>query len=163
MKKQRYLVTIVITVGFIIFSCPAVAKNAVQVIVHTDNPNKTLSDKKMREIFLGSFLGSTKEWPKSKDIIHRVELPNNSLIRKDFLKNKLKVSSTRVAKERQKQNNGGRRPKNLKQVSNEQEVITYVAENTGAVGYISGSKELNNLNVKTLQVKSKKSSRGLFK
>ena len=153
MKYYRYLMALIMLYGLFGFVCPADAAKAFQVIVHVNNPNESISVKKLKTIFLKN----KGKWPKSNEKVTPLDLPENSSVRKNFSKAVLNKTVSAVVTHWQKQIFAAR-GKAPKKVSNDQEVIQYVAQNPGAVGYISGSAELSDPNIKLLVGKSKKSA-----
>ena len=155
MKSQGYPAVLALLCGLFGSVCPVAAEKTVQVIVHFENSDDSLSPREMQK----AFLKNKGEWPKSGIKIIPVDLPMNSPLRKNFAENILNMTIDRVNTELQKLTLGGR-GREPKEVSNEQKVIQYVAQNPGAIGYISGSAELNP-DVKVLNVKSAESSGNL--
>jgi ABC-type phosphate transport system substrate-binding protein len=153
MKYQNCLGVIILLFGLFIFSCPAEAGKAFQVIVHFENPNESLDLKKMKKIFLGKI----KAWPKSKNKIALVDLPDDSPAKKEFSEKILGKSVEYMSAHWQKQIFGAR-GKAPKKVSSAPEAIQAIAQDPDAVGYVAGSVKLSEPNIKLLTGKAKKSS-----
>ncbi|MCI5223865.1 MAG: hypothetical protein D3924_14630 [Candidatus Electrothrix sp. AR4] len=153
MKYQGYLGVFTLLFGLLTFACPVKAEKPFQVIVNFENPNETIKIKKMKKIFLGRI----KAWPKSKNMIALVDLPDDSSVKEEFSKKILGKSLEYMSAHWQKQVFGarGRAPKN---VSSDKEAIQYIAQEPDAVGYIAGSVKLSEPNIKPLAGKSSKSS-----
>ena len=108
---------------------------------------------KMKKIFLGKI----KTWPKSKNKIALVDLPDDSLAKKAFAEKILGKSAEYMSAHWQKQVFGAR-GKAPKKVSGAQEAVQAVAQDPAAVGYVASSVELSEPNIKPLTGKAKKSS-----
>ena len=103
------------------------------------------------------FLGKIKTWPKSKNKIALVDLPDDSPAKKAFAEKILGKSAEYMSAHWQKQVFGAR-GKAPKKVSGAQEAVQAVAQDPAAVGYVAGSVELSEPNIKPLTGKAKKSS-----
>ncbi|MCI5164428.1 MAG: hypothetical protein D3917_20935 [Candidatus Electrothrix sp. AX5] len=153
MKYQSCLGTIALLFGLFIFVGAVEAGDSFQIIVHFENPNESINLKKMKKIFLGKI----KAWPKSKNKIALVDLPDDSPAKKEFSKKIFGKSADYMSAHWQKQIFGAR-GKAPKKVSSAQEAIQAVAQNPNAVGYVAGSVKLSEPNIKLLTKKTKKSS-----
>lgn len=153
MKYQSCLGCITLLFGFFFFTSAAEAGNSFQVIVHYKNPNESIELKKMKKIFLGK----VKTWPKSKNKIALVDLPDDSPAKKAFAEKILGKSAEYMSAHWQKQIFGAR-GKAPKKVSSDQEAIQVIAQDSDAVGYVPGSTELSEPNIKLLTGKRKKAS-----
>ena len=151
MKYQSYLGIIILLFGLFFFTCPA--GEPFQIIVHFENPNESIDINKMKKIFLGKI----KAWPKSKKKIALVDLPDDSPAKKAFSEKILGKSAEYMSAHWQKQIFGAR-GKAPKKVAGDQEAVQAVAQDPDAVGYVAGSVELSEPNIKLLTGKAKKSS-----
>lgn len=152
MKYQSGLGCITLLFGFFLFTSAAEAGDSLQVIVHYENPNESIELKKMKKIFLGKI----KTWPKSKNKIALVDLPDDSSAKKAFSEKILGKSAEYMSAHWQKQVFGAR-GKAPKKVSSAQEALEAVTQDPDAVGYVAGSVELSP-DIKPLAGKAKKSS-----
>lgn len=153
MKYQSCLGIITLLFGLFLFTSAAEAGDSFQVVVHYENPNESIELKKMKKIFLGKI----KTWPKSKNKIALVDLPDDSPAKKAFSEKILGKSAEYMSTHWQKQVFGAR-GKAPKKVASAQEAVQAVAQDPDAVGYVAGSVELSEPNIKLLTGKAKKSS-----
>jgi ABC-type phosphate transport system substrate-binding protein len=114
------------------------------VIVHPNNPNAALS----RRFVADAFLKKVTRWPDGS-VIKPVDLPPDSNARAHFSDEVLSRSVSAVKSYWQQIIFSGRDvpPPEL---ANDEDVVKYVAQNGGAIGYVSGATALNG--VKTLRV-----------
>jgi ABC-type phosphate transport system substrate-binding protein len=103
------------------------------VIIHANNPNTSLPRR-----FVGdAFLKKVTRWPDGS-VIRPVDLPADSSARARFTDDILNRSVAAVKSYWQQMIFSGRDvpPPEL---SNDDEVVKYVAQNPGAIGYVSGT------------------------
>jgi ABC-type phosphate transport system substrate-binding protein len=106
------------------------------VIVHASNPNAGMP----RRFVADAFLKKTTRWPDGS-VIRPVDLPADSSTRAHFSDDVLNRSVAAVKSYWQQMIFSGRDvpPPEL---ANDDEVVKYVAQNAGAVGYVSGTAQL---------------------
>ena len=153
MKYRGMIETAIFFFVFLGVICPVKAEDSCQVIVNVENPNDAVRLKMIKEMFFGR----VKVWPKSQNKIILVDLPEDSPVRKQFSQALLGKPMEYMAAYWQKQIYGAK-GKPPKTVSSEQEVIKYIAHEPNAVGYISGTAELSEPNVKLIVGKLSESS-----
>jgi ABC-type phosphate transport system substrate-binding protein len=116
------------------------------VVVHSDNPVTTVSRAELAEMFLKRLV----KWPKGARIAP-VDLPSRSSIRGDFSKSVHTRSAEAVsAYWRQQIFSGKDTPPPEKK--NDADVLTFVRENPGAIGYVASGTSLGT-GVKTVTVR----------
>ena len=143
-------VILLIFLGILLGGSIAVAEEVIafQVIVHVSNPTKHLSKPELSQLFLKK----VKQWKDSNEAILPVDLVDNSPIRQKFSE---RIHGREVASIKaywQKQIFSGREvpPEEKK---SEEEVLKYVSENPGAVGYLAETTTIdayNNVKVLTI-------------
>jgi len=125
----------------------AQTKGSFKVIVHKSNSNSSLNKVEISKLFLKK----TTRWKGSKQKVEPVDLVDTSPVRENFsteIHNK-KVGAIKAYW--QKLIFSGRRvppPEKKTDI----DVLKYVHENTGAIGYVSNSANLKNYDVKILKV-----------
>jgi ABC-type phosphate transport system substrate-binding protein len=112
-----------------------------RIVVHPNNP-KDVVDRRFLE---DAFLKKITIWP-SGEVIRPVDLPPDSPIRKRFTEDVLKRSVEDVKGYWQQRIFSGHDvpPPEL---DNDEDVVRYVVEHGGAVGYVSGSADLRGTKV----------------
>jgi len=115
------------------------------VIVHSSNSLTKID----RQILEYVFLKKITRWP-NKDNIRPVDLPIDSAVREKFTKEILQRSIVAIASYWQQAIFSGRDvpPVELK---TDNDVMKYVAEHPGAIGYIANANNLNGIKVLTLE------------
>jgi ABC-type phosphate transport system substrate-binding protein len=112
-----------------------------QIVVHPSNPSVVVD----RRFLEDAFLKKITIWP-SGEVIRPVDLPPDSPIRKRFTEDVLKRSVEDVKSYWQQRIFSGHDvpPPEL---DTDEDVVTYVVEHGGAVGYVSGSADLRGTKV----------------
>ncbi|GAK58842.1 hypothetical protein U27_05817 [Candidatus Vecturithrix granuli] len=119
------------------------------IIVHASNPVTQLS----KEDVSNMFLKKVKHWKESGEAVLPVDLVEDSPIRAQFSESIHGRKITAIKAYWQKQIFSGRGvpPEEKK---SENEVLKYVSENPGAIGYIAASTPIDDYNVKVLTIKA---------
>jgi len=133
---QRILISLVCIIGFLSVTAAA----DVVIIAHKDVPETTLSQKDLQEIFLSKRV----QW-KDNTTIHHVTVREPSL-HKAFLRQYLKKSSAKwnAYWKRMVFTGNGTPPKRF---DTQKELLEYVANTAGAVGYIDAEIVTENVNI----------------
>jgi len=118
-----------------------VREPAYQIIVHPANPATSAE----REFLADAFLKKVAAWP-GGEVLHPVDLPPNSTVRRSFSEDVLHRSVAEVKGYWQQRIFSGRDvpPPEL---DADEDVIKYVLKYEGAVGYVSGTARLNGTKV----------------
>ena len=119
----------------------------VKVVVHKDNPATVLSKKEVSNLFLKK----TTSWSNGTKVV-AIDLVDSAALRQKFSKeiHGRKVSSIKAYW--QKEIFSGRNVPPAEKRT-EREVMQFVQNNPGAVGYISASTGTGNFQVKVLEIK----------
>lgn len=147
MSKSAACTLVLFALGASLFaSAPARAegKDSYVVIVHPDNPAKSLSKKKVSRLLLKELAkwdGGLAAQP--------VDLESGSVVRESFSQrvHGRSVSSIKHYWQRQVFSGRGVPPPELK---GDDAVVSYVRSHPGAIGYVSPSAKLNGVKVVTL-------------
>jgi ABC-type phosphate transport system substrate-binding protein len=139
---------LIITTTFVLFASTLFAQSAKhQVIVNKDNSISSLSKNQLKKIY-------TKKMTKWEDgsKIKPIDLQKSSEVRSSFSDNVLKksISAMRAFWQRQIFSGKGVPPPEKK---SDADVIEYVKNNPGAIGYVSANANISG--VKKITVKSK--------
>lgn len=128
------------------FHAQGVPAAEVVLIVHAGNPTKTMTKKEVADYFLRRRIF----WPDGVEA-KPIDLPVKSLVRIDFSDKLLgrSAASVEVYWQRQKLTGGENAPPI---VQKEQDVVQYVAEHPGAVGYVSTTVDLSAPAVKKVEI-----------
>jgi len=144
MKK---LVTILLGVGLVLsllsFGSAVLAQRATsfRVVVHPDNPVRSLSRAEVSNMFLRR----ERRWPNGSSV-DPVDQPVSSHVRDDFSEAVHRRSATSVASYWRQQIFSGRSvPPSEKQ--NDAQVVRYVATHPDAIGYVSASADTSAVRV----------------
>jgi len=118
-----------------------------KIVVNKDNPVSSLSQKEISNLFLKK----VTKWSNGLTV-QPVDLVESSAIRENFSKeiHNRKVSSIKAYW--QKQIFSGRKVPPAEKKSN-REILTYVQNNPGAVGYVSASANVDQYQIKILKIK----------
>ena len=129
------------------FSIAAEETLAFQVLVHASNPIKQLSKQDLSQLFLKK----VKQWKDSNEAVLPVDLVDNSPVRQKFSEriHGREVASIKAYWQKQIFSGRGVPPEEKK---TEEEVLKYVAENSGAVGYIAEATKIEGYNVKVVEI-----------
>ncbi len=131
-----------IAIAFIIFTIPGLSQT---VIVNSSNSVSHLSKAALRNIYLGN----TSTWDNSKQIIITDYVADNNL-RSEFSDKYLNLSPKKVSMIWIKVSLSGKSvPPNV--FHTESEIIKFVSENEGAIGYLASAVNLPK-NIKIIQV-----------
>lgn len=135
---MRFLFTIAAALALLMVSATVSGDGRTYVVIV--NPNNASSSVD-REFLADAFLKKTTTWPNG-EVIHPVDLPASSRVRRDFSDEVLYRSISEVKGYWQQRIFSGRDvpPPEL---DNDDEVIAYVLKYGGAVGYVSVSAKLN--------------------
>jgi len=118
-----------------------------KIVVNKDNPVSSLSQKEISNLFLKK----VTKWSNGLSV-QPVDLADTSPVREKFSKeiHNRKVSSIKAYW--QKQIFSGRKVPPAEKKSN-REILIYLQNNPGAVGYVSAATNINQYQVKILQTK----------
>ena len=139
---KKYGLVVLAVAALCLASMPASAQgNGYVVIVHPDNPTKSVSKKHVSRLLL-------KEQPKwdTGQAVKPVDLDSNSDTRRDFSQDVHGRSVSSIKNYWQRQIFSGRRVP-PPEVANDLAVITHVKSNPGAIGYVSASARLDGVKV----------------
>ncbi|MBN2384697.1 substrate-binding domain-containing protein [bacterium] len=147
MKKGLILI-IVVVVLVQFMSVMVRAEQGFMIIVHASNAVTELT----RDDIAKLFLKKIKQWETDKSSIQVVDLVQDHSVRNRFSESILNRKVPAVKAYWQKQIFSGRNvpPPEYK---SEKEILVYVHENEGAIGYISRSTSIAGYNVKELQLR----------
>jgi ABC-type phosphate transport system substrate-binding protein len=150
--KNRMIVLIALSIA--IWGSLAVAEEnpTFKVIVHATNPAQQLTKQELSQLFLKK----VKQWKESNDAVLPVDLVDNSPIRQNFSEtiHGRDVASIKAYWQKQIFSGRGVPPEEKK---SDEEVLKYVSENPGAVGYISEATSLEAYqNVKVFELANNK-------
>ena len=120
------------------------------IIVHASNPVTQLSIEDVSNMFLKK----VKQWKESGEGVLPVDLVEDSPIREHFSESihGRKIASIKAYWQKQIFSGRGVPPEEKK---SEDEVLKYVSENPGAIGYIAASTPIDDYNVKVLKIEEK--------
>jgi len=122
-----------------------------KVIVHTSNPTKQLSKQELSQLFLKK----VKQWKDHNETVLPVDLVDDSPVRQKFSEriHGRGVASIKAYWQKQIFSGRGVPPEEKK---SDEEVLKYVSENPGAVGYIAEATKIDAYNnVKVLAIVDK--------
>ena len=116
------------------------------IVVHVTNPVNSLSKKELSKLFLKK----VEKWDNGYEV-HPVDLNEDSPIRNEFTEDIHQKELTKIIAYWKKEffKNQTIAPP---QMDSEQDVITYIESDSGAVGYISTSIPIVDYNVKVLTI-----------
>ena len=115
------------------------------VVIHPSNPHRKLSRK-----FVGNvFLKKTTRWPDG-GVVRPVDLLADSTVREKFSDDVIKRSVAEVKSYWQQIIFSGRDTP-PPELSDDDAVLKFVAKNGGAIGYVSGSARLSDVQAVTLE------------
>lgn len=120
------------------------------VIVHVSNPATQLATEDISNMFLKK----VKQWKESGETVLPIDLVEDSPIRAQFSEriHGRKISAIKAYWQKQVFSGRGVPPEEKK---SEDEVLKYVSENPGAIGYIAASTLIDAYNVKILKIEEK--------
>jgi len=123
------------------------ADKGFMIIVHDSNPATQLPREEIAKIFLKK----SKQWQMDNSTVHVVDLVQDSAVREIFSEIILNRKIPAVKAYWQKQIFSGRNvpPPEFK---SEKEILAYIHENKGAIGYVSRNTSLEGYNVKELTI-----------
>ena len=140
----------VIVAGIILYVCSyllfAGENSTYRVVVNGTNPVNMISKKELAKIFLKK----VEIWDHGYEI-HPVDLVKSSPIRNEFTEDIHEKEITKIISYWSKEffkNQTASPP----QMQDENDVITYIESDSGAIGYISSSITIEGFNIKTLTV-----------
>ena len=125
---------------------------AFKVIVPVSNPTKQLSKQELSQLFLKK----VTQWKDSNEAVLPIDLVDNSPVRQKFSKmiHGREVASIKAYWQKQIFAGRGVPPEEKK---SDEEVLKYVSENPGAVGYLSEATQIDAYpNVKVLEITNTK-------
>ncbi|GAK58844.1 hypothetical protein U27_05819 [Candidatus Vecturithrix granuli] len=120
------------------------------IIVHASNPVTQLS----KEDVSNMFLKKVKQWKESGEAVLPVDLVEDSPVRSQFSESihGRKIASIKAYWQKQIFSGRGVPPEERK---SENEMLKYVSDNPGAIGYIAASTPIDTYNVKILKIEEK--------
>ncbi len=148
MKKLGIIVLVLVSMGLYHLPVQAQDNTSFVVIVHPDNPAKSVSKKQVSRLLL-------KELPKWDGGLSAqpVDLDSQSDVRRDFSRNVHGRSVSSIKNYWQRQIFSGRAVP-PPEVSDDNAVISFVKSNPGGIGYVSTSARLSGAGVKVLDLAS---------
>jgi ABC-type phosphate transport system substrate-binding protein len=142
-------VILLIFLGIFFGGSIAVAEESIgfKVIVHVSNPTKQLSKQELSQLFLKK----VTQWKDSNEAVLPIDLVDNSPVRQKFSEriHGRGVASIKAYWQKQIFSGRGVPPEEKK---SEEEVLKYVSENPGAVGYIADATKIEGSNVKVVEI-----------
>ena len=148
MKKLGVMILALALIGLCQVPAAAQEKTSFVVIVHPDNPAKSVSKKKVSRLLLKELAkwdGGLAAQP--------VDLDSNSDVRRDFSRDVHGRSVSSIKNYWQRQIFSGRAVP-PPEVANDTAVISHVSSHPGAIGYVSASASLAGTGVKVLDLSS---------
>lgn len=120
------------------------------IIVHASNPATQLA----KEDISNMFLKKVKQWKESGEAVLPIDLVEDSPIRAQFSESihGRKITAIKAYWQKQVFSGRGVPPEEKK---SENEVLKYVSENPGAIGYIAASTPIDAYDVKVLKIEEK--------
>ena len=148
--KKVILFVVCLSVVFFNSLSDANETGSFKIIVHASNPNSKLTKEDVSKLFLKK----VKRWKESDEAVLPVDLVEDSPVREKFSKeiHGRKISSIKAYWQKQIFSGRGVPPEEKK---SDEEVLEYVSENAGAIGYISESVEIEEDTVKVLEIVEK--------
>ncbi len=141
MKKLTLFILALSLLLLIPWSSPAQEAPPYQVIVHPDNPVTTMAKSDVSKYLLKKII----RWDKG-EMVEPVDLNAKSAVRKAFSKDVHGRSASSVKSYWQRQIfSGGKVPP--PEMNGEDEVVAFVKENPGAIGYVSGDTSVDGVQV----------------
>lgn len=121
-----------------------------KIIVHASNPTSQLTKEDVSKLFLKK----VKRWKESDEAVLPVDLVEDSPVRETFSEeiHGRKISSIKAYWQKQIFSGRGVPPEEKK---SDEEVLEYVSEHAGAIGYISESVEIEEDTVKVVEIVEK--------
>ncbi len=148
MKKIGAIILVMGLIGLCHLPALAQDKSSFVVIVHQDNPAKSVSKKKVSRLLLKELT----KWDGGLSA-EPVDLDSKSEIRRQFSRNVHGRSVSSIKNYWQRQIFSGRSLP-PPEVASDNAVITHVKSNRGAIGYVSASARLSGAGVKILDLSS---------
>ncbi len=148
MKKFGAIVLLLALTGLCHLPAAAQEKTSFVVIVHPDNPAKSVSKKKVSRLLLKELA----KWDGGLSAVP-VDLDSKSEIRQEFSRNIHGRSVSSIKNYWQRQIFSGKAVP-PPEVATDNAVISHVKSNPGAIGYVSASARLSGTGVKILDLSS---------
>lgn len=146
MKK---VILLMVSLSILLFGHLSVANEtrAFKVIVHASNPESELTKQEISKLFLKK----VKKWKSSKEAVLPVDLISDSPVREKFSKaiHGRKVSSVKAYWQKQIFSGRGVPPE---EKGSDKEILEYVEKNVDAIGYVSESAEIEQYEVKVIEI-----------
>lgn len=142
-KKLYYLLFTIVVILLPAIVVPASDTAHVIFITNKDNPNSTLTKKDIRDIFLGD----KSTWSDGSKVYFSLIRKGN--VHNEFLNTYINMSPKNFARYWKRQILTGKATK-LKLAKDEEEIVKYVLQNTGGIGYVSSTFSIGNL--KTIKI-----------
>ncbi len=148
MKKFGVIILVLALTGLCHLPATAQDGNTYVVIVHPDNPAKSVSKKKVSRLLLKELA----KWDGGMSAVP-IDLDSKSEIRREFSRDVHGRSVASIKNYWQRQIFSGRAVP-PPEVANDNAVISHVKSNPGAIGYVSASARLSGAGVKVLDLSS---------
>ena len=146
---MKYTCMLILWGIFLIISSPVFADEKVefQIIVHVSNPLSKLSQEEISNMFLKKMT----RWQGTNQLVYPVDTIEDAPIREKFSKeiHKRKVSSIKAYWQRQIFS-GSELPPPEKET--QEEIMEYVSQKKGAIGYISEEAEIHGYDIKVIEI-----------
>jgi ABC-type phosphate transport system substrate-binding protein len=120
---------------------------AFKVIVQASNPNAELKKEEISQLFLKK----VKKWKQNDETVLPVDLVENAPVREQFSEAVHRKKVSFIKAYWQKQIFSGREVPPVEKESDE-EVLKYVEQNLGAIGYVSESAKIDDHKVKVIKI-----------
>ena len=147
MLKSMIVLTICLSVLSVAGGLSANTTGEFQVIVHATNPSASLTKTELARMFLKKLT----TWKKNNDLVYPVDLQKDSLVRIQFSQDILGKKVAAIKAYWQQQIFAGREIPPMEKASDE-EVLKYVEQQTGAIGYVSRSTDIRKYQVKVIEI-----------
>lgn len=118
-----------------------------QVIVHASNPHSKLTKEDISNLFLKKIT----RWKETDELVYPVDQLEDSLVREEFSRDIHQKKISAIKAYWQQQIFSGREIPPVEKTS-DQEVLKYVEQKTGAIGYVSASVDIHQYEVKVIEL-----------
>ena len=146
---MRNVVLFVVFLSIFLLGSVSVAdeEGSFKVIIHASNPTEKLTKQEISKLFLKKI----KRWENINETVLPIDLVDDSPVRAKFSKeiHGRKISSIKAYWQKQIFSGRGVPPE---EKPSDEEVLEYVSEHSGAIGYISESTETNVYDVKVVEI-----------
>ncbi len=117
------------------------------VIVHASNPHSKLTKEEISILFLKKIT----RWKETNELVYPVDQLKNSSLREEFSRDVHQKKISAIKAYWQQQIFSGREVPPMEKAS-DQEVLKYVEQKSGAIGYVSASVDIHEYEVKVIDL-----------